>query len=112
MPLRHHGAVAKRAAEHWAKIVAEAEQSGASHVEVASRHRVALSTLRYHIYKARKSAAIPVASPRLLPVRMEREPSAMSMLHAHVGTVRVSFSEGCSPSYVAAVLSELSKASC
>ncbi|HEY3500010.1 MAG TPA: hypothetical protein VGK73_35215 [Polyangiaceae bacterium] len=73
---------------------------------------MALSTLRYHIYKARKSATIPVASPRLLPVRIEREPSPISMLHARVGAVRVSFSEGCSPSYVAAVLSELSKALC
>jgi hypothetical protein len=71
--------------------------------------RVPLSTLRYHIYKACRVAA---ASPRLRPVRIEREPMSSSMLQAHVGAVRVSFAEGCSLSYVAAVLSALSKASC
>jgi transposase-like protein len=102
-------AVARRAAVRWAKIVAEAEGAGASHASVASKYRVALSTLRYQIYKARKSTG---AVPRLLPVRIEHEPSPIAMLEAHVGAVRVNFSEGCSPSYVAAVLSALSKASC
>jgi hypothetical protein len=105
-------AVARRAAGRWGKIIAEAEQAGASHAEVASKYRVALSTLRYHIYKARQSAVAAAATPRLLPVRVEREPSPISTLHAHVGAVRVSFAEGCSPSYVADVLSALIKASC
>lgn len=104
--------MARWASERWAKIVAEAEQAGVSHAEIASKYRVPLSTLRYHIYKGRKSTIAVAASPRLLPVRIEREPSPVSTLQAHVGAVRVSFAEGCSPSYVAAVLSALSKASC
>jgi hypothetical protein len=67
-------AVARRAAEGWAKIVAEAGQAGVSHAEIASKYRVPLSTLRYHIYKARKAVALAAASPRLLPVRIESKP--------------------------------------
>ena len=104
--------VARRAAERWAQIVAEAERAGASHAEVASKYRVPLSTLRYQIYKARRSTAAAAASPRLLPVRIEHDRSPISILHAHVGAVRLSFAEGCSPSYLAALLSALGKASC
>lgn len=98
--------MARQASERWASIVTEAETAGIPHSEVALKHRVTLSALKYHVYKARKSGG---ARLRLLPVRMGDEPT---MLHAHVGAVRLSFPEGCSPSYVAALLTALSKAAC
>jgi hypothetical protein len=102
-------AMARRAPAYWAEIVAEAEGSGVSHAEIAVKHRVSLSALKYHIYKSRKSERAPAGRPRLLPVRFAAEPM---MLQAQVGAVRLSFAEGCAPSYVAALLTALSKASC
>lgn len=105
-------AMARRTAEQWAEIVAAAEQAGASHAEVAAKHRVSLSALRYHVYKARKSPDSKPGRPRLLPVRVGAAPAAPALLEAQVGAVRLRFAEGCNPSYVAAVLSALSDASC
>ena len=48
-------------------------------------------------------------SPRLLPVRIGAKPA---LPQAQVGAIGVSFSEGCSPSYVAALLTALGKAAC
>ena len=95
-----------QAAQQWAEIVAEAEAAGVPHAEVALKH--SLPALKYHLYKSRKSGATS-RGPRLLPVRLGDEPL---MVDAHVGAVRLSFPEGCSPSYVAAVLAALQKASC
>jgi transposase-like protein len=102
-------AMARRAAEHWADIVAEAEQAGVSHAQVALKHRVSLSTLRYHVYKARRGGASKPSAPRLLPIRVDAD---ATVLEAQVGAVRLRFAEGCNPSYVAAVLSALSNAPC
>jgi transposase-like protein len=100
-------AVARQALERWAAIVAEAETPGVHHADIAVKHRVSLSALKYHVYKARRG--VRTAAPRLLPVRIEAEPV---MLQVQVGAVRVSFPEGCSPSYVAALLTALAKATC
>jgi len=86
--------------------VAEAETPGVRHSDVALKHRVSLSALKYHVYKARRGER---AAPRLLPVRIGAEPP---LLQAQVGAIRLSFSEGCSPVYVAALLSALGKAVC
>ena len=98
--------MARQAAERWASIVAEAETPGAHHAEVALKHRVSLSALKYHVYKARRGRAV---TPRLLPVRIGTDPL---LLQAQVGAIRVSFPEGCNPSYVAALLAALAKAAC
>jgi hypothetical protein len=95
-------AMARRAPAYWAEV----ESSGAPHAEIAVKHRLSLSALKYHIHKSRKSERAPAGRPRLLPVRFAGEPM---MLQAQVGAVRLSFSEGCSPSYVAALLTALSK---
>ena len=100
-------AVARHGSERWASIVAEAETPGVQHADVAQRHRVSLSALKYHVYKARRSGRSN--TPRLLPVRVRTEPV---ILQAQVGAVRVSFPEGCSPSYVAALLAALANAAC
>jgi hypothetical protein len=100
-------AVARQASERWASIVAEAETPGVHHADIALKHRVSLSALKYHVYKARRGGRS--AAPRLLPVRIGAEPP---LLLAQVGAVRVSFPEGCSPSYVAALLTALAKTTC
>jgi transposase-like protein len=99
--------VARQTSERWASIVAEAETPGVHHADVALKHRVSLSALKYHVYKARRGARSVV--PRLLPVRIGTEPP---LLQAQVGAIRVSFPEGCGPSYVAALLTALAKATC
>ncbi|HKU40700.1 MAG TPA: hypothetical protein VJR89_21215 [Polyangiales bacterium] len=99
--------MARQASERWASIVAEAEAPGARHADIALKHRVSLSALKYHVYKARRGES--TVAPRLLPVRIGAEPA---LLQAQVGAIRVSFSEGCSPSYVAALLTALGKAAC
>jgi hypothetical protein len=99
-------AVARQGSERWASIVAEAETPGVHHADIALKYRVSLSALKYHLYKARHARSVV---PRLLPVRIGGEPL---LLQAQVGAVRVSFPEGCSPSYVAALLAALAKAAC
>jgi hypothetical protein len=99
--------MARHAAERWTSIVAEAETPGVRHADVALKHRVSLSALKYHVYKARRGGR--GGAPRLLPVRIGAEPP---VLQAQVGAIRVSFSEGCSPVYVAALLTALGKAVC
>lgn len=99
--------MARHASERWASIVAEAETPGVRHVDIALKYRVSLSALKYHVYKARRGER--TAAPRLLPVRIGTEPA---LLQAQVGAIRVSFSEGCSPSYVAALLTALGKTAC
>jgi len=100
-------AMARQASERWASIVAEAETPGVRHSDVALKHRVSLSALKYHVYKARRSERGAV--PRLLPVRLGAEPV---LLQAQVGAIRVSFSEACSPAYVTALLTALGKTAC
>lgn len=87
--------------------MAEAETPGVRHSDVALKHRVSLSALKYHVYKARRGER--GTAPRLLPVRIGAEPP---VLQAQVGTIRVSFSESCSPAYVAALLGALGKTVC
>jgi hypothetical protein len=94
--------MAKRGAEAWAAIVAEAETSGIPHPDVAKKHGVSLPALKYHVYKAR---AVKKAEPRILPVRAGSD----AAVAAEFGSIRVSFREGCDPAYVAAVLSALAK---
>jgi len=96
--------MARQSSERWAEIVADAEASGVSHAQVAAKHRVSLPALKYHLYRARKGNG-----PRLLPVRVGAEPM---LLQAQCGPVRVAFPEGCSPTYVAAVLAALAKIAC
>ena len=111
---RQDARVAKQTAERWAAIVAEAEQAGVPHAQVAARHRVSLPALKYHLYKTRRANANrgQPRPPRLLPVQTAFEPTERAMLQAEVGAVRLRFPEGCDPTYVAALLSELRKAAC
>jgi hypothetical protein len=99
--------VARQTSERWASIVEEAETPGIHHADVALKHRVSLSALKYHVYKARRGGRS--VAPRLLPVRIGAEPP---LLQAQVGAVRLSFPEGCSPSYIAALLTALAQATC
>ena len=102
--------MAKRDAESWAAIVAEAETSGVSHGETAKKHGVTLATLKYHLYKSRGVVKKKVRGPRVLPVRVATENSSSSAsVDAQFGSVRVSFRDGCDPAYVVAVLSALGK---
>jgi hypothetical protein len=100
--------MAKRDAESWAAIVAEAETAGVPHGETAKKHGVTLATLKYHLYKARDAGKKKARTPRVLPVRLVAEASAASV-DAQFGSVRVSFRDGCDPAYVVAVLSALGK---
>ena len=84
-------AVARQTAERWTSIVAEAEIPGAHHADIALKHRVSLSALKYHVYKARHGRAV---TPRLLPVRIGGE---TLLLQAQVGAIRVSFPRGAPP---------------
>ena len=105
--LRLSLAMAKRDAESWAAIVAEAETAGAPHGETAKKHGVTLATLKYHLYKSRDAGKKKARTPRVLPVRVVTEASAS--VEAQFGSVRVSFRDGCDPAYVVAVLSALGK---
>jgi hypothetical protein len=98
--------MARQSSERWAEIVADAEATGAPHAQVAAKYRVSLSALKYHLYRSRK---VTGNGPRLLPVRVGAEPI---LLQAQCGPVRVAFPEGCSPTYVAAVLAALAKITC
>lgn len=98
--------MAKRDAESWAAIVAEAETAGVPHRQIAEKHGVTLATLKYHLYRSR-AAKHEQGAPRLLPVAVKA--AASSSVEAQVGAVRVTFSDGCDPQYVAAVLSALAK---
>ncbi len=99
--------MAKRDAESWAAIVAEAETSGVPHGETAKKHGVTLATLKYHLYKSRGVVKKKLRGPRVLPVRVVTEGSAS--VDAQFGSVRVSFRDGCDPAYVVAVLGALGK---
>ena len=99
--------MARQAAERWTSIVAEAEIPGVRHADIGLKHRVSLSALKYHVYKARRGER--TVAPRLLPIRSGAEPA---LLQAQVGAIRVSFSESCSPLYVAALLTALGKTAC
>ena len=105
--LRLSRAMAKRDAESWAAIVAEAETSGVPHGETAEKRGVTLATLKYHLYKSRGVVKKKVRGPRVLPVRVVTEGSAS--VDAQFGSVRVSFRDRCDPAYVVAVLSALGK---
>ena len=100
--------MAKRDAESWAAIVAEAETAGVPHGETAKKHGVTLATLKYHLYKSREAGKKKPRTPRVLPVRLVAEVSAAAV-DAQFGSVRVSFRDGCDPAYVVAVLSALGK---
>jgi hypothetical protein len=91
--------MAKRDAESWAAIVAEAETAGVPHGETAKKHGVTLATLKYHLYKSRDARKTKARTPRVLPISVD----------AQFGSVRVSFRDGCDPAYVVAVLSALGK---
>jgi hypothetical protein len=99
--------MAKRDAESWAAIVAEAETAGVPHGEIAKKHGVTLATLKYHLYKARGAGKKKAPAPRMLPVRVVTEGAAA--VEAQFGSVRVSFRDGCDPAYVVAVLGALGK---
>ena len=91
----------------WATIVAEAESSEATHIEVAKKHGVSLPALKYHIYKARKEGSAP--QPRLLPVRTSDSGAAVQV---ELGQLRLSFRSDCDPGFVAAVVRALAKDEC
>jgi hypothetical protein len=99
--------MAKRDAESWAAIVAEAETAGVPHGKTAEKHGVSLATLKYHLYKSRGAATKKGRAPRVLPVRVMAE--RVASVEAQLGSVRVSFRDGCDPAYVAAVLGALAK---
>jgi hypothetical protein len=105
--LRWSRAMAKRDAESWAAIVAEAETAGVPHGETAKKHGVTLATLKYHLYRSRDAGKKKVRTPRVLPVRVVTNGTAS--VDAQFGSVRVSFHDGCDPAYVVAVLSALGK---
>jgi hypothetical protein len=96
--------MAKRNAQFWSAIVAEAETAGVPHTQTAAKHGVSTAALKYHIYKARNAGAKP--APRVLPIRVGDERRTFQV---EVGTVRLNFAEGCEPGYVAAVLSAVGK---
>jgi hypothetical protein len=100
--------MARQTTKPWAEIVAEAEAAGVPHAEIALKHRVSVPALKYHLYKSRRDGGAE-ARPRLLPVRLGNEPA---MLQAQYGAIRLTFPEGCSPAYVAALLTALSKTAC
>lgn len=96
--------MAKRDLEFWTAIVAEAESAGVPHGEIAAKHGVSLPALKYHIYKARSAGG--KQEPRVLPVRVGDERRTFQV---EIGALRLSFAEGCEPSYVAAVLNAIGK---
>lgn len=90
--------------EFWAALVAEALAGGASHAEIAARHGVTESALKYYFYKARKQ---PPTAKRVavLPVRVGDEARLISVELG--GSLRLRFAEGCDPGYVAALVAKL-----
>jgi hypothetical protein len=98
--------MARRTAQFWSEIVTEAESAGVPHAVAAAKHRVSLPALKYHIYKARSAAQSSRNATSLLPVRVTGERRTFDV---ELGALRLIFSEGCEPAYVAAVLSALRK---
>ena len=93
--------------EFWAIVVAEAQAGEQTLEQVAAKHSVTEAALKYHLYKNRRATGKPPArSPRVLPIRVERE---SAIVEAQFGSLRVSFRDSCDPAYVAAVLSALGK---
>jgi hypothetical protein len=103
--LRWSRSMAKRDAESWAAIVAEAKSAGIPLGETAKKHGVSEAALKYHLYKTRGAGAKKV--PRVLPVRVVS--GSVAAVEAQFGAVRVNFRDGCDPAYVAAVLGALGK---
>lgn len=88
-------------------VVAEARTGGQTLEQVAARHSVTEASLKYHLYKKPPStAAAPASTPRVLPIRVERQ---SAVVEARFGSLRVTFCDSCNPAYVAAVLSALGK---
>jgi transposase-like protein len=91
-----------RNAEFWARLVAEAKTSGTVCREVAAKHGVSESALRYHVYKARDGKR----STAILPVRVLG--AERPLVEIDVGSgVRLRVADGCDPDFVVALVSRL-----
>ena len=91
-----------RGSEFWLRVVAEARTPGADCRDVAARHGVTVSALKYHLQKARSSRA----STAILPVRVVSGERPMVEIDMAPG-VRLRVSEGCDPRFVAALVARL-----
>ncbi len=91
----------------WDAIVADAEASGATQVDVAKKHGVTVAALKYHVYKTRKGGG--TRRPRLLPVRTG---SGAPALQVEFGRLRLGFQRDCDPGFVVAVLRALGNDAC
>lgn len=92
----------------WERLVAELERGDETQVEFAERHGVALSTLRYWLYKLRDEREGSTArSVELLPVRLTSP--AGRHFEAQVAGIRLRFEVGTEPAYVAAVVNHLAE---
>jgi transposase-like protein len=96
----------RRTAEVWAELVSEVLTGELTLEDVARKHGITASSLRYHYYKARPKTD---AAPQVLPVRVSTMSVRDGGCELIVGTARLRFDAGCDPAYVAAVVSALSK---
>jgi hypothetical protein len=92
----------KHDGEFWKRVTDEYRAGGVTQAELASRHRVTVARLKYHLYVTRESK--PVSTNAFLPVRVSEPASATVEIQAGAVLVRVPAAAG------AAYVSELVRA--
>jgi hypothetical protein len=101
-----------RSAKFWATVVAEAEAREMPHERIAARHGVTTAALKYHLYKARRAGAAE-ERVEILPVRLAHDQRRQSHFEVELeSNVRLRFSEGSDPEYVASLVWKLRSRPC